>query len=186
MKDGVFVPIEPKGRGRPKNEAAVVLYKGDVPEFDSTLGAPLWLAYASGCFFEHQSTNDFLKPMWETADVFNEASVQGFWKRHDQPPRLPVEVVYVHDGTVRVKDASGNVRTRQAPKPYDRGYTQAVFLASNLTNLPGLAIPLEFTLRRFSKKANAIDSRDLDIVSEVEGRIATVLLGSNEMAKSLF
>jgi hypothetical protein len=118
------------------------------PRDDATGINYLWLAYASAGYLEPPAAKR-LEPIWVLDDpnLFLDGFTQeAAWERF--PGGLPRSIVYLNDGKSRTFDGHQS-RIERWPAPFDRGFTNAVFLAGVSTNLGGLTVPLEFTFTRY-------------------------------------
>jgi hypothetical protein len=135
---------------------------------------PIWLAYASGCYLQSR-TNQFIEP----AMVFDgsgvtygppkHAELRAQWTLSDSSPRFPVWLAYFSDGYMELP--SGRVRR---PKPYDAGFTNAVYCVEAFTNANGLQIPLASSLKIFKMKPNATASTDLYLFAEYQMNVSNI------------
>jgi len=58
-------------------------------------------------------------------------------------------VTWQNDGRLRYEDDQGDIRERIWPKPYDHGYTNAVF-STTMTNVAGVNIPVRASLETYA------------------------------------
>lgn len=147
---------------------------GDVPAERPSGVSYLWLAFASGKYFE-KVTNNFIKPIWVLDDP--QLLKEGFTVKSDftlaaQRPYLPTHIVYWNDGNYRVGPTSANSKRMvyAAPPPFNVGYTNAIYESLSSTNFEGWEIPIEFKFTRYF-----ISGDKLAIRTEAIGKVESLL-----------
>ena len=132
-------------------KSAAVVEQNDIP-LHMSFAAPLWLGYASHCYFE-TLTNNQIKPFWNLgADVLR---VGGFtlpakWSLSKSTPRVPEQVEIFSDGFSYSNDGQTRetIKKRQPP-PYDQGFLTAQYQVLQGTNVNNNVLPSEFIFNRF-------------------------------------
>ncbi len=167
---------------KPINGGIGNTYPGNLPRYNPSLAAPLWLAYASCCYFEKPDSNAAPR-MWEFD--FSTQGVHHFmakaqWDLSADSPHLPVRVVYFNTGTHFISDLKDprhhNYAEVNYPAPYDAGFTNAIYEVISMTNTGGLALPLAFKLSRFDLVPGATNNGTLKLVSTLEGQASVIRL----------
>jgi hypothetical protein len=122
------------------NLADCCVVKVEVPHFWPSEGAGLvWLTYASARYFTH-ATNNVLDVPWEYDGerpfmVSTRIVRNGAWRLMQDEPQLPKEVVYYFTGSE---------------------FTNAVYLAGQVTNFAGFVLPVESVLEVFASVPDTI------------------------------
>lgn len=150
-----------------RNEATLIVSSNAMPAVDGDLIAPLWLAFASQCVLDSQGSSGLITPVWPTGDTPRKHHAD--WLKSDREPHFPARVVYRNNGVVRVIDEVSNREVEVAlPAPYQNGYTQAVFEVQGFKVAGDFEYPVSARLTQYGRKANAIDSSDLKVISVVD------------------
>jgi hypothetical protein len=151
----------------PPNVANGLSYEGQVfhHRLADEVGA-IWLAYASTCYFRSQS-NNFIEPAMafdgfgSTYEPGDHARLRAEWTLTDSEPNLPVQLVYFGDGYRRTRNGRFKL-----PAPYDRAFTNAIFQVQAYTNITGLRLPLESSLKVFTPRRDSAAAQDLRLLVE--------------------
>jgi hypothetical protein len=119
---------------------------GPVPRtWTSAGGEYVWLAYASGCYFRLRNTgsamslSDLRSPNNKTLRY----EVPADWVCSSNAPFLPISILYHHTADLTLDD-DGSVQSTQLPPEFASGFVHARYTATALTNVDGLALPIEF------------------------------------------
>ena len=95
MNNGrIIVPTEPNPKSAPRNQGAVTIIPGQIPDFDGSFIASLWLAFASTCVLDQNGNEGDLKAMWATAPGKSAELAHALWDRSDGAPHLPKRVLF--------------------------------------------------------------------------------------------
>jgi len=168
-----------KGKKLPSNIATGQIYKGEVfaMRIADEVG-PIWLSYASGCYFATRS-NEFVEP----AMVFDGAGfhygpprhlkVPARWKLTKDNPKFPISVNYLNEGIVNSPTGSVSL-----PSSYI-GFTSAVYRVLSITNFNGLEIPDRTSLTLYRPHNTAEQ-----LTSFVEYCVRLESVGFHSVAKS--
>ncbi len=134
----------------------------------------LWLAFASGHFFNGIPTNPFTMdaPFLETVDL-DTNTVSGTFLTEDGP-KLPKELDIMDPGYNVV---GGGRFTR--PAPYNHGYCAARYQVTRTIETNSLVFPKEFVLTMFSPKSHGTDSNNLDIAAVYHCVVTNFVPGCN-------
>lgn len=154
--------------GKPVQTAEIA--HREFPRADASNIGYLWLAYGSACYFDSRTTNR-LAPLWIQDDPTLEK--QGFrmeagWLR-ENGERLPRQVIYLNDGMKRIQRGGVSVVEPWLP-PFDRGFKQAIYEASNGTNLHGVFVPTDFTFTRNGLRPDGSGGFNLDVITYTEAK----------------
>jgi hypothetical protein len=153
-------------------EPSGILERNPVPQsWTSAGGEYVWLAYASADYFGSLAPGDralFLHPIKSGSGLVRREELPCVWTLGARPPQLPRRVEYLRDMS-RVLVRSDLVLTNPLPAPFQRGYTQAVFESSGLTNVNGLSLPTAFEYREYMPRRGASSSGELDCFLIVRG-----------------
>lgn len=135
----------------------------------------LWVAFASGCFFDLEGTNVF--------DMYSPVAI-GFDRRKDRfageflnasSPKLPKSFEFTDSGTVFV---NGIVYPR--PFPYSKGFVSVKYEVVEYFTTNNMLLPTKFELRVFRPESQKSDSGDIEIEEEFfcqVTNISTSLIG---------
>lgn len=140
--------------------------------------APIWFAFASADYLNRNETNEYLQPIWPTPDLSDGASyhLKSDVERHILSPNLPTRVVFFSPGKFPMqKPDESLVDFNSYLKPYDKGFTNAIFEAANFTNVLGLSIPLNFTLRQFRPRIHGVSANEVSLAAYWEGVVASIV-----------
>jgi hypothetical protein len=120
--------LPPAGRGsRPSNVASIVSNNVPIGSVDRYFVGHIWLMYASGCYFQHRTNNDWLTPVYDinaSADVQPYLKRKAQWELIDGPGSLPKSVAYDRD--------------------YNPDNIDAIYTATGITNVGSIKIPSGF------------------------------------------
>jgi hypothetical protein len=162
------------------NIAIGTILPGNIPlEADSFAIPVLWLAYASGCYFETNRTSQIptIFPTGLKNPYTFSAMWAATWSLQASSPSLPVDLVCYHDGSVDWWENPTlgpwtKAPTRaELPPPYSIGYTNFVYQTLAVTNLDGLDVPLQFRIIRFVPNSEGGSNGALRVNVSIEGRL---------------
>jgi hypothetical protein len=131
-------------------------------------GALLYMAFASSCLLKKQP--ETLRPIWQM-------EYPGLWSTGIRlkavaslsaaPPNLPESVTFFNDGKARFISPSEGPKEIPAPKPFDKGFTNAV-LKNVLLLRNGLLLPTSSTFTFFvADLPSGATSNSVKIATEV-------------------
>jgi hypothetical protein len=151
------------------------------PPYDSSYASPLWLAYASGCYFSSLKDAKVMPVYSISRDP--EVLVAGVrvgaeWTLHEGMLKLPERVLYSNDGT-RVTWDPRQRRTSVDRKesPWDRPFTNAIFQVITFTNVAGLDFPARCLLTRYSPNYSSRTALDIIVAEETEAVLTNIIVG---------
>jgi hypothetical protein len=79
--------------------------------------------------------------------------------------RLPRKVLYFADGNYHAVSTSGRPVNGPLPKPFDKGFTNAIYEVLEFTNASGVFIPTKFIFTRYGLRTQS-NSTTLAIITE--------------------
>ncbi|MDR3457140.1 MAG: hypothetical protein P4N60_06810 [Verrucomicrobiae bacterium] len=152
------------------NNSVGFVERGVVP--DNVAGnqvSELWLAFASGCYFDGL-TNNMMKPVYDEMDPSMRGRyevVKSRWQRFESSPKLPQRVVYTNNQIEGFY--KGKTVKRPAPHPFENGYDRAEYESSSTTNVGGLVLPRKFSFKEYAVIQTAKADSHLVLYRVVEG-----------------
>jgi hypothetical protein len=153
-----------------------VIGSGVVPSPSSDYAVPVWLAYASRCYY--QAALPRVKPIWRLDS--EEAYEQYFVTANAvyyQPDAIKT-IAYMNSGSVPFLDDAGMMSEIKLPTPYDRGFTNAVFSVDEFTNVQAnLVLPKAFHTVLYSPKGDAKSSSELQMIHSYQGWLESASSG---------
>ncbi len=162
------------------NNAVGEIYSGTLPRFGSDFLAPLWLAYASSCFFENTKTNE--APRMAQFDFPRQAKddymVKADWQLSAEAPHLPTRVALLNNGTHYVIQGRDSIKLTPYLPPYNTLFTNVLYEMLAQTNAGGLSFPATFRLSHFVPISNGTGSSQLKTTSVIEGHTRRISLES--------
>ena len=136
----------------PTNVAVGVVRRSAVPRFGfgHEVG-PIWLAYASSCYFrsatsdvvESPATLGVLSGRDANPDCF--LTQRAAWNLSSSRPFVPSRVVYFDSGTNWL-----GFKPSRYPKPFDAGFTNTFFEVTAWTNVGDYSFPLRASMLTYS------------------------------------
>jgi hypothetical protein len=151
------------------NIANAMVVRGEVPHdpFAEAIG-PIWLTYASMCYFEHR-TNDEIEPMFSFSD-----SVIGWDQRFSEKAKwalssslqLPESLIMQCDGNRLTINRMVPTYNAKYKPPYDRGFKIVQYRVNSFTNIQGKLFPMTAVFETFGTKKDGISNTDLRTVTE--------------------
>jgi len=173
LKEGAIVEGKPSGTRRPGNSAVGTIKTERVPKEDGTQVMPLWLAFGSACYFDSVS-NGMYHPVWTVDDPDlwqTNYTVKGQVVRQSSWPYLPLRANYFSDGKRYARKNDGSLLQIDEVAPYNMGYTNAIYLVRETTNLNGFSIPVEFGLNRYTPQKGGVARTELIVLTSYDGRV---------------
>ncbi|MEI8101037.1 MAG: hypothetical protein WCH09_05650 [Bacteroidota bacterium] len=126
---------------------------------------PIWFAFCSPCYLDASAGR--LKPIWTTPPKLFKNSNHVFAvnsRRARNKPYLPMDVEFISDG--KMYDSKGEKYVQYEP------FTNAVFEASDFTDVAGLFIPKKFRLTLLRPILTKTGTEGLKVACEWEGVVA--------------
>lgn len=174
------------GRETAPNIANAITYRGEVihrPAADEL--SPIWLACASGCFFQSQTTNlvepgmvsDGLGGMYGPPQ---HRRLRTEWAFSEACRNFPVHVVYFSDGNIQPR--RGSSKPAKLPIPYDAGCTSAIYHVDAFTNVGSATVPLLSSLKIYTTKPKPASAQDLRVLIEYTINLTNWKEGTSSVA----
>lgn len=156
-------------------DAQVILNSGVVPEYVFGLITPVWLAYASGCFYARGDSGE-VEPVFFMGQGFRESGlkVRAQWQRASESPGLLAWMCDFYDGNRYGTDGSRFV-TEPLPAPFNQPTTNVFYQVVEWTNSAGYKIPLRWKVERFRRN---VQLQQLELESVTEGTCIGVRAGT--------
>lgn len=163
--------LETNVRNRPKdgkqigNVATAHITKGEIyrnvfaPEV-----AMIWLTYGSRCYFDTKNVGDLLEPVIthdSNGIIGLQTNIQLYkasWKRQDQFPFLPIEVIYFD---------SSEIGKSPGQKPSIE-FTNSIYHVLSFDNIDGHNIPASTTLETYQWERRATNAMELELFTKYE------------------
>ena len=178
-------PDRSQGEPRPVDNSATIESR-TVPGNTGSYSQYIWLAYASGRYFQ-ALTNNLLPPIWTMEDPRTRAHpfmVRAQFITNGAPPGLPSYIEYVTDGIHReYHPGKQSLIELPLPPPFDGGFTNAVYEVRSWTNVGGMTLPTWFTFTVFSSPLAGPPIRRL-IVQGSPSAIRTALPNSDLLPRA--
>ena len=124
-------------------------------------------------------TNSRLTPVYNpiASPHFNpDLQPEAKWELLKEPPHLPNSVVYLNDGRIHSQNASNRPYYAKLGHPYDRGFTDANYQITGVTNIGRLALPSGFIFQRFMPGGGK-SSTDLRVLTRAEATVTAARPG---------
>jgi hypothetical protein len=135
----------------------------------------IWLGFASKCYFD--SVKDgMVPPLYDvnTSEMFQpDLRIKETYRTWPDPPTLPVQINFMHDGYRQVQTADGKSITNQLPTPFDAGYLNAKYTTGEFTNVDGRYFP---TTAHFEMFDFSQDGQKLILEKSFEIKLESVKL----------
>jgi hypothetical protein len=137
------------------NSANLELYPSASPESPAGLIVPLWLAYASKCYYQAQ-TNGMVFPMSYLSTTYRavELRLPAIWHFSDSSPNLLQDMTEYTDGN-EYSIEEGKVLAKRLPQELQNRQTNCSFQVLSWTNVASLHLPKDFILRVFEPDSSA-------------------------------
>jgi hypothetical protein len=152
------------------NVATVHINKNEIPRNEfSPQFAMIWLTYGSKCYFDKKNQGDLLEPVntWDSSGAIDDLEeiplYHSTWKRQNQFPSLPIEVIYLE------------AMPKSFFKIQNSNYTNSVFRVSSFTTNEGFEYPKTamFETYQFLQQSNSTTD-DLQLFSKYELELTAV------------
>lgn len=172
---------EPKQRGLPRqstlpqNDAVGVITPGAYPPYAANLAGPLWLAFASHCYFADRHTNTIpqVLGMWGAPGAQTELEpLQASWTLASSPPHLPQRLECFFD------DFSGALGGMSTAGSRSRPFRVALYEAVRTTNFAALLLPAAFRVTIWTRGPTKDGSPTPTRFAEYEGTVARIQIAA--------
>jgi hypothetical protein len=121
--------------------------RGAIPQQDVIHNTrDIWFALASSCYLESLASEPVLPIFFYNLNSRRSytESYQTRLERDTAFPMLPNRLMYIHDGIIDLSGGPGGQKSLPLPKPFDQGFTNFIFGASQFTNVGPYHIPMRF------------------------------------------
>ncbi len=161
----------------PKHTAVATIMPGKIPLLSvmpTSQATFIWFALLSACDLPKQPRSKVHFP-WLTTEAHGlqgETTMDAELRLSTNTPELPELATFLSDGWTF---AHTGERT-QFGKPYDRGFTQAAYKATDFTALGEITLPKAFQLKLFSPKYDPVgdSAHDLFVLAEWNGTVTNM------------
>jgi hypothetical protein len=170
--------VKQSGQKAAFNSANCISYQGQVfhHRLIDEVGA-IWLAYASGCYFRSR-TNDLVEPAM-VLDGFgglydgfpNRSRLRAKWTISSSEPFLPERLVYFGRGENAIR-----IGPAPRPAPSSEEFTNAVYEVETFTNLNGLRLPREASLKLFTSAGGSSPLGAVRLLAEYRVNLITAAI----------
>jgi hypothetical protein len=163
------------------NTSAAIIEENNVPHEKTDFSTSIWLAYASGCYFNEIKDNK-VKLFFDFNDStlrLNNQSVKVAWERSKLPPFVPVYVNFYDDGFVYSRRNNTSSSFQRKP-PYDKGFITYKYLVTTFTNISGITIPAGFQLESYVTKPDGKTSEDIKLLFTQFGSVEKIIINPEE------
>jgi len=149
---------------RPWNQGTVFVRPDPLPPYGFEALTTVWLTYGSRCHYK-QSGHGSVPPVVFVGDEFRESGlkVSSHWIVESKRPGLLNFMAEFSDGTSYQKQGS-QVEVKPRPKPFDTGFTNAIFRTIEWTNLEGYTLPRKFELVKFDPDFSNKSQKKLTVI----------------------
>ncbi len=169
--------LKKEGKENADNFATGLVVKNQVPHdpFAEGIG-PVWLTYASSCYFKNRTSDD-VEVMFSRSDdrIFLDQVVlqKAKWKL-DGALALPIKLDIFNDGTI----FSHRSLEHKYHAPYNNGFRIAQFEVLTTTNIEGFSFPASAVFKTFGTKEHGRTKSDLRLVFEHQILLTRISIGA--------
>jgi len=175
---GVTETINFKKPQRAWNQGTVFVRPDPLPPYGFEALTAVWLAYGSRCQYG-KSGQGVVSPVVFVGVEFRESGlkVSSHWVVESKRPSLLNFMAEFSDGTSYERQGS-QVEVKPWPKPFDTGFTNAIFRTIEWTNVAGYSLPRKFELVKFDPDYSEKPLKKLKIAYMMVGETHSVVLGT--------
>ncbi|MGV3757808.1 MAG: hypothetical protein ACO1QS_20700 [Verrucomicrobiota bacterium] len=167
-----------KGEKVGVNSSVGYVHKGDVPTFVNSMhNAIIWLGLASGTYLKNKplTTSNTIAPVFFPESHYLAQvpfEMQAQWTLSSNTPAFPDRVVYFSDGFFRKWNDPESAlyeppRLLKRSKPFDKGYTNAIYQTVNWTNINNIGtFPLEGVFQLYFPKIDGSSASDIRLIEK--------------------
>lgn len=175
---GVSRTVKLEQPQRAWNQATLMIRPDPLPPYGFEALTAVWLAYGSRCHFG-QTGRGLVSPVVFIGNEFRESGIkaESQWTVESKLPRFLMFMAEFSDGNTY--DVQGSkIDPRPLPKPFDAGFTNAVFTTIKWTNVAGYAFPQKFELLKFDPAFSSKGGKKLKVAYMMVGEMQSFNLGS--------
>jgi hypothetical protein len=175
---GVTETIKLEKPQRAWNQGTVFARPDPLPPYGFEALTAVWLAYGSPCHYG-KSGQDSVSPVVFVGDEFRESGfkVRSNWVVENKPPGFLEFMAEFSDGNSYRKRGS-EVEVEPLPKPFDTGFTNAIFRTLEWTKVAGYTLPRKFELVAFQPDYSEKSQMKLKIAYMMAGETHSITLGT--------
>lgn len=169
-----------EGKVRGPNNGSARIIPGIVPRFEPD-GAlmTIWFAYLSHTYLDRNLDSKIPPPEVVYINDYNTATAipqHCQLSRFSSPPRLPQKAVFWEDGLIRARPSNlrgqKDYKPQRWPKPYDRGFTNVIYVVETWTNMGDIQLPIKSYLfcyipKLFNNTSPPLNGNDLQVYKKV-------------------
>jgi len=155
---------------RPQNHATLTLYANDeLPQYNYGF-EPVWLAYASGPYFNARKSGEGVEPHWSMGKQVRGPAIRFkcLWRLTPASPYFPEFVIDFTDGNEYESTGSKSI-TERMEKPFDTELTNSVYEVLSWTNFGPLVLPATFRVTQYVPDPDASSTPTLLVAKVFEG-----------------
>lgn len=161
----------------PSASATISSNSAPVNSVDNPTVGNLWLMFASRCHLRGLTTNR-LTPVYDlTASPLMkpELKLSAEWELIDGKAGFPSKVVFFNEGGLFRPTSQTNLTPRfvEYPSPYDKGFTNAIYATTGLTNIGGVIFSTGFVFEEFAPGGRK-SRDDLIVTKRAEVRLTAI------------
>ena len=161
---------------------AMAVESGAVPRtITSAAGEYVWLAFASGCYFQGLTNNmaTCLKSIRSRSGLMQRYQVPCHFSLSPLPPYLPMHVQYLKTNIESLGD-DGKLVSHDLQPPFQGGYIRSEFTATAVTNFGMYQFPALFVYREYMPSPKTPTTTNLFCTLMVEGAILSLATNDSE------
>jgi hypothetical protein len=175
---GVTETINLKRPQRAWNQGTEFVRPDPLPPYGFEALTTVWLAYGSSCHYGETGQGQVC-PVVYIGDEFRESGlkVKSHWIMGNEHPGFPAFMAEFSDG-INYKRLGRQVEVKPWPKPFDTGFTNAIFRTIEWTNVAGSTLPKRFELVAFAHDLAELPQKKLKVAYMMVGETHSVVLGT--------
>ncbi|MCL4788064.1 MAG: hypothetical protein KJ070_14930 [Verrucomicrobia bacterium] len=157
------------------NQGTLFVRPDPLPPYGFEAITSVWLAYGSQCRYG-QNGQGSVSPAVFVGDEFRESGfkVKSHWVVESKRPGLLNFVAEFSDGNSYQKQGS-QIEVKPWPKPFDNGFTNAIFRTTEWTNVADYTLPRKFELVAFQPDLAALPQKKLKVTCMMAGQTHSVV-----------
>jgi hypothetical protein len=159
------------------NTSSAVIEINDVPHEKARYATTIWMAFASGCYFEKVKNNHVKQFLYSNDPSlrFTNQQVKVDWESCKVWPSVPVYVDFYDDGFVHSRRNDKPFTIQRLP-PYDGGFVSHKYSVMTFTNVENITIPAVFKMETYAPKMHGSDAADLQLVDTEIGSVESITI----------
>lgn len=166
---------------RPRNfiYSTGIISTNSIPRTDMRLISPIWFAFISSCSTDLRAGGK-MKPLSFYPDkvFYDERFSNEAVAEYDGPlASFPKYIALLNSGSELGPMGGGKFVTYG--KPYDRGFTNAIYSVTAFTNINSISVPRDFSYLCLAPTANGTKSSDLFVNQRFDGRVHAARSGNS-------